>query len=319
MSAAIVFLADSGDVRHHQVWQSLNPTKLPKGAVRVKPVNLAYLSEGARLDHAINLLKATSFSYAKEAFYTIALRTLIPERRPKAEAAAQLMEVYKLWDSAELDQAFALLQKVKGRLQELNGWSRIPRLQKQEEALERVKCDCKKNQETEHTLADLYATILRRRSAHNFISIPSLGRRLYEGILDLLIREGAGIDLRGPPDRREISGLDLTRETERRVLAGAAELRDRQEVANALATRGVLDEAQIQELEKLYEEFRDVRNHSREEHGFGGVDEDQANRAIESVTKMMGLVFPVSTAQLMDHPFGVKALEEVAQGLRGWL
>jgi 4-hydroxy-L-threonine phosphate dehydrogenase PdxA len=138
-------------------------------------------------------------------------------------------------------------------------------------------------------------------------------------MLDFLIREGAGVDLRGPPNRNEISGLDLTGQTEERVLAGAAELRDRQEVANALATRGVLDEAQIRELEKLYEKFRDVRNHSREEHGFGGVDENQANCVIESVTRMMQLVFPGSTEQLMDHPFGAKAVEKVAQGLRGWL
>ena len=318
MSAAITFLVDSGYVQHYQVWQSLNPTKLPERAIRVKQVNLAYLSERNRLDHALKLLEMMSFSQAEEAFKEVARRTLIPERRPKAEAVAQLMKAYHLWDSAEFDKALDEFRKAKLELQKLNGWARIPHLEDQEQALEKVKKDCESKRETQHTLQDLYAGLLRRQRSRDFLlSIPSRGRRLYEGILDFLIRE-AGIDLQSPP-KKEIDGLNLPRQTKERILRGAAELRDRQEVADALAGKGCLDRILIERLEDLYEKFRKVRNDSREEHGFGGVSELQANCVIESVKEMMAGVFPKSAKGLENHPFGVKALDEVAQDLREWL
>ena len=319
MSAAIVFLADSGFIRHYQVWQSLDPTKLPEGAIRVKPVNLAYLSERQRLERAIGLLLAMSFSYAELAFEEIAQRSLIPERRPKAAVAAKLMRVYKLWDSANFDQAFDDLQNVKNELQKLSGWSSIPYLEDQEKRLKKVKEDCKDRKETQDTLEDLYACILRRRAARDFISIPSQGRRLYEGILDFLIHEVGGLDLRSPLAYRDISSLGLDKRTENRILSGYVELRDREEVAQALAEKGILDREQIRRLKELYDEFKDARNGSREEHGFSGVDEKQADCVIESVTSIMRLVFPKTVDELQNHPFGVKALQAIAEGLKGWL
>lgn len=319
MSAAIVFLADSGHILHHYVWQSLDPTKLPPGAIRIKPVNLAYLSEGDRLNRALNLLRAMAFDHAEGAFKEITENTLIPERRPKAEAAARLMRAYRLWDLADFEGALDTFKGIEGLLRSssesgsesesgrgeelLEGWAHLPYLRDQEELLEQLAEDCRTGRETRALLEDMYAGIERRRRSGHLINIPTRARRLYEGLMNFLLHE-AGV-----------------------VLEELEELRDKVQAVEGLAEQGSLrplgldgseQGAKLKRLKALYSEFREVRNKSYEEHGLGKVSETEADLTIEAAREMMELVFPGSAGQLEGHPFGVKAIDEVARGLQEW-
>lgn len=333
MSAAIVFLVDSGHIQHYQVWQSLNPTKLPLGAVRVKPVNLAYLSERDRLERAFNMLRATAFGQARIAFNEIARLSLIPERRPRAKAVAQLMEVYRLWDRAEFGEAAKQMEEAEKRLRRLGLWNKIPRLQEQKDVLEKLHNEREvgrrrygRPRETRLILEDLYAGLLRRRRSGHFINIPTRARRLYEGILNFLIYEG-GLNPRGRLNQNTMSHLKKdVQQRIRNIVQGErlTNLWERSRVASILAQEGYLDHLKVNrfvvdELTTKYDEFDEVRNRSYEEHGLEGVSQSEADRTVSAATSMMQLVFRCEERELVDHPFGTRALEDVVEALRAWL
>ncbi len=301
MSAAIVFLADSGHIPHHCVWQSLDPTKLPPGVGRVKRVNLAYLSEGRRLDRALDFLSSMSFSYAQRAFEEMATNSLIPERRPKAAAAATLMQAYAFWDRADFAGALRAFENAKGHLQKLKGWERIPHLDEQEEVLKRLVEDHRIGRETQAFLEDMYAAVERRMRSGQFLNVPTRARRLYEGILNFLLYE---------------EGLEA---------GDWEELGEKMQALRGLAEDGVLfrlgadKETQERNLKKMrdcYRKFAEARNSSYEVHGLGNVGEGPARSTLDAVGEMMRILFPEFDPK--GYPFGAVALEEVAQGLREW-
>lgn len=331
MSAAITFLADSGHIQRCRVWQSLNPVMLPEGAVRVKEVNLTYLSERDRLDRALALARAMAFSRAASHFRDAVAFTLICERRDKAAAAATLMQVYALWDRGEYEEAWNSLMRAKGELQRLGGWEAIPVLRDQERALGKV-CQDRENGilghgepvETPAILEDLHAGLLRRARAGQFLSIPTRARRLYEGILNCLLYQ-VGLDPRGPIDPRDALFEDLDPAVRRCIRNLAPRLRKpdlavRSELVSMLAEAGklMIQPATPSALVCAYEEFADIRNMSIDEHGLSGVTEKNARAAAEAATKMTGLVIPGFMSRHLDHPFGTRAIDAVADRLTVW-
>ena len=301
MSAAIVFLADSGHILRHFVWQSFDPTKLPSGAVRVKPVNLAYLSEGDRLNRALSFLQSMAFAYADAAFQEVARNTLIPERRPKAEASAQLMKAYTLWDHANFQDALEALHEARKKLQDLGGWSRIPRLEEQRKSLEEVARDLRMGRETQAILEDMYAAIERKFRSGQLINLPTRARRLYEGILNFLLYESA-LEARDWEELRE-------------KLKQLRNLAEQGELA-LLGSDSDTQKRNLKQLENHYNAFSGARNQSYEVHGLGGIRESLAQETLNAVGGMMKLVFPGGS--FANHPFSPKALDEIAQGLRAW-
>lgn len=331
MSAALTFLVDSGHIRHCQVWQSLNPAKLPVGAVRVKRVNLAYLSERDRLDRGLALLRAMAFANAAEHFGEISSRTLIPERRPKADAARALMEVYALWDQGDYELALGRLSGIEGRLVDLGAWERIKQLAEQKKALEEVCRDREQGRrvhgepvETRAILADLHAGLLRRFRAGQLLSIPTRARRIYEGLINYLLYD-VGLN-----PRRGIRVDDgLFRDLDpgaRRVLAtmradlARPDLAVRAKLVDLLAEAGKLCVSlrDVRSLEGEYIKFADARNLSMDEHGLSGITEPEARAALNSATGMMDLVFRGFAETHGAHPFGVQAVDEVVGGIEAW-
>lgn len=301
MSAAIVFLADSGHILCHFVWQSLDPTKLPSRACRIKQVNLAYLSEGDRLSRALSFLQSMAFAYAEEAFRELERNTFIFERRPKAEASAKLMEAYTLWDHASFGKALKALEEAEQAFERLGGWGRILHLEEQLKVLEQVARDCQTGRETQAILEDMYAAIERKARSGQLINLPTRARRLYEGILNFLLYE-SGL---------EASDWEELGEKMKELWDLAAE--------GQLTLLGSDEDEQKEKLKMLkarYNAFSGARNQSYEVHGLGGISESLAKETLDAVREMMRLIFPES--RLAGHPFSPQALDKLAQGLRAW-
>lgn len=331
MSAAITFLVDSGHIQRCQVWQSLNPTMLPEGAVRVKRVNLAYLAERDRLDRALAFARAMAFSRAASQFRDIAALTLIPERRPKAAAAASLMQVYALWDRGDYEAAWECLSQTKVELGNTGGWEAVPVLTVQEKALRRV-CEDREDGrqrygepvETRAILEDLHAGLLRRVRGGQFLSIPTRARRLYEGILNYILYQ-VGLNPRDSINPKDALFKKLSPEP-RRVIRSLAprlskpDLAVRGDLVSMLAEAGLLTirPDTPKALARAYAGFADVRNQSIDEHGLSGVSENDARTAAEAATNMMKMVFPGFGVQYLDHPFGIRATDAVAAQLAAW-
>lgn len=331
MSAALTFLVDSGHIRRCQVWQSLNPAKLPPGAVRVKRVNLAYLSERDRLERALALLRAMAFASAAEHFGEISSLTLIPERRPKADAVRALVGVYALWDQGDYELAWERLSGIEERLRDLGAWGRIREIDRQKGALEEVCRDREQGRrvhgepvETQAILEDLHAGLLRRFQAGQLLSIPTRARRIYEGLINYLLYD-VGLNPRRDIDVNHALFSDLNPGL-RRVLATMRPRLTRPDLAARADLVDLLAEARklrvsledVRSLKRAYRNFADARNLSMDEHGLSGVTEPEARTAVDSATRMMDCVFGGFAKRHEEHPFGVQAVEEVVRGIEAW-
>jgi hypothetical protein len=318
MSAALTFLLDSGFLPYQQIWQSLNPTMLPPGAVCVKPVSLGYLTERDRLERAVNLLKAMAFGQAGSAFREISRMSLIPERRPKAQAVASLMEVYQLWDQAEFHTALQRFDSVQQALQRVNLWDKLPHLDDQLSALKRIVNDLnsyRPPRETESILEDIYAALVRRHRSGNYINVTTKARRLYEGILNYLIYQ-ARLDPRKGLERQQsqLEHLNLNKSTLNRIKAiwWKGELRELKEKA---AVVDILASDKFTTLKEQYTKFNGARNMSYDEHGLLAVSKPQADRAVSAAANMLHCLGK-AREELNDHPFGVRALDELAEAIK---
>lgn len=341
MSSAMTFLADSGHLPVHGVWQSWNPAMVPPGAVRVRSVDLSSLTERDLLEQALAHLNGMAFDRARDAFKGLDEMTKIPERHAKAQAAVRLMEAYRSWDRAEYDAAmtgFDCAWEAFGRLGARAG---IPELGCQREELARLLENRQDGQgsygepvETPAILADLYAGLERRVAAGQFLSVPTRARRIYEGLLNYLIYQ-RGMNPRMPANSRGVNGAALE-ELAARGQMGNAGATNAARYLKAIARRSDLDarsgwadvleraaghgvnQTTAQRLGDLYRGFDAIRNQSADEHGLGGVSEDQANQTREAVEQMMRLMADIEQQSWERHPFGVEAVRRVGRGLRGW-
>jgi len=327
MSAALTFLLDSGFLPYQQIWQSLDPTKLPLDAVCVKSVSLGYLTERDRLERAVNLLKAMAFGQAGSAFREISRMSLIRERRSKAQAVASLMEVYQLWDQAEFQEALEKFEGTPGAKQALknvNLWDKLPHLDDQLNTLTRIVNDLKSYsslRETESILEDIYAALVRRRRSGNYINVTTKARRLYEGILNYLIYQ-AGLDPRKGLRSQTSQLKHLNKSTVDRIKGiwkgQLRELKEKAAVVEILASerKTKLESKDFTILKQQYEKFNEARNMSYDEHGLLAVSQSQADCAVSSAANMLYCLVGKSIGELNDHPFGVKALDELAEAIK---
>lgn len=335
MSAAMTFLADSGYIPNPRVWQSLDPTKLPIGATRVKQVNLGHLSERTRVDRAINLVRSMAFRQAIDAFGQIAGHSIIPDRRPRAQAAQTLLRAYHLWDRAEFEQAKRKFEEARSAFQGVGVWDGIPRLESQLQELEELASDMDNaSRETIAVLRDLFASITRRREAQNFLNMATRGRRLYEGVLNYWLYEG-GLDPRSirPSQlqdlkqqlRADIEGaLDRHHKNWRQLGKkhgfGLRDLNVKSRLCRIMADRGALPNVKgddIAEVEKHYLKIDSIRNEAYENHGLDAVWKPEADQVATRAAQILSVVMgrTEKESDLVETPFGARAILDVADAL----
>lgn len=322
MSAIITFFADSGLIGYREVWQSLNPTKLPSEAVRIKRVKLGYLRERERLERALNLFNALDFRRAGEAFEEIAKRTLIPERRPNAWAFKKLMEIYELWDRAEFKDASDEFEKFKDNYPDL--WESVPVLQEQLKVVRKLS---QTNAESVCFLHDLYASILRRYHSGYYNNLSTRARRLYEGILNHLIYK-SGLNPRGVRlsdlDKfgkvgSEIKNILKKRTDSKYFIKKGYKIKDvktRIEIIKVLIKGGVLRFADFDELEREGEIINNIRGNSLEGHGLKPIRKKEAKRLVDLSTKLIEKIVEEPINKLKNHPFSPSSLQSVANRIR---
>lgn len=335
MSAAMTFLADSGYIPQPQVWQALDPAKLPIGARRITRVNLGHLSERTRVDRAIHLIRSMAFRQAIEAFGDLSHHSLIPERRPRAQAAQELVKAYQLWDRAEYPEAYEQFGQARSRLQATGLWNQMSRTEEQYTMLENLRGSLS-HEYREHLdiLYDIYASITRRREAQDFQNMATRGRRLYEGILNFWHYEAdlnprslrtSHLEKLDERIRSEIETVLSRHHRNWRRMAskkgfGMRDLAIKSEVSRILASHDMLSgvsEDDVSTLEDCYSTIDDIRNKALENHGLHAVSQAQADRVASRAAQMLSIVIghQQSEQELVETPFGARAMLQTADEL----
>lgn len=335
MSSAITFLADSRYIPNVQVWQVFDPNKIPANFPRVKQVGLSFLSERDRLELPFNMLKAFSFSQAVQGFKELEDRSLIPARRPRAHAAAELAQVYDRWDRSHFSSALRQMNTAKKLLTQCQIWDEIPRLKDQLAALRNLQGIATEMKETKAVLLDLHASILRRYAARNYINTATRARRLYEAILNYWLLK-AGINPRAITSNQieSIEDQGLKNKVDSYVNAQAKDhnwktnrspihlktLKSKLDIANALADYrylGQITPDHVSTVEECYLNFDNIRNFSYEQHGLAATSKADAESVITNCEQMLATALtPELDNEDLNHlPFAADTVVEVADRL----
>ncbi len=211
MTTALTFLADAGPLPARALWHVLDPTALrdhqtgqPLPARRVRRVHLGHLSERARLERSLALLRGMAFGFAAHELRTIAERSLVDGRRARARAVERLARAWDHWDRAEFGEAHRLMTEANRALRR-GGMAQVREaIDAQRAALAEIAADLdarkasrsKPAQDAVAPLRDSYAVILRRAATGDGVGAAAQARSLYEGVLDHCLRQ-AGLSPRG--------------------------------------------------------------------------------------------------------------------------
>jgi hypothetical protein len=90
------------------------------------------------------------------------------------------------------------------------------------------------------------------------------------------------------------------------------ELRELKEKA---AVVDILASDKFTTLKEQYTKFNGARNMSYDEHGLLAVSKPQADRAVSAAANMLHCLGK-ARGELNDHPFGVRALDELAEAIK---
>jgi hypothetical protein len=211
MMTALTFLADAGPLPARALWHVLDPTALrdhqtgqPLPARRVRRVHLGHLSERARLERSLALLRGMAFGFAAHELRTIAERSLVDGRRARARAVERLARAWDHWDRADFGEAQRLMTEANRALRRA-GLARVREaIDAQRAALAEIaaELDARKASRSKPAsggaalLRDAYAAILRRAATGDGVGVAAQARWLYEEVLDHCLRQ-AGLSPRG--------------------------------------------------------------------------------------------------------------------------
>jgi hypothetical protein len=211
MTTALTFLADAGPLPARALWHVLDPTALrdhqtgqPLPARRVRRVHLGHLSERARLERSLALLRGMAFGFAAHELRTIAERSLVDGRRARARAVERLARAWDHWDRAELGEAHRLMTEANRALRRAGMAQVREAIDAQRAALAEIAADLDAGKASRSgpasgsaaLLRDAYAAILRRATPGDSVGLAARARLLYEDVLDHCLRE-AGLSPRG--------------------------------------------------------------------------------------------------------------------------
>lgn len=240
MTTALTFLADAGVLPARALWQVLDPTPLrhhqtgqPLAARRVRRVYLGHLSERARLERSLALLRGMAFGFAAHELRTIAERSLVDGRRARARAVERLARAWAHWDRAEFGEAQRLMTEANRALRRADMAQVREAIDGQRAALAEIAADldARKASRTRPApdavavLRDAYAAILRRAATGDGVGVAAQARSLYEGVLDHCLRQ-AGLSPRGvtPAERAGLGRVSPRARAALEVAAEAAKL-----------------------------------------------------------------------------------------------
>jgi hypothetical protein len=263
MSAVIAFLAESNLVPRYQVWQVFDPSKVPPGVERVRPVVFGFLSEQGRIDAALKLLETGAFSEAATAFRDLAAKSYFPARRPTAEALSRLAAAYAVWDTGDFSQAHSALTS-------LREGSATVRLVALGDLIDRqatvLRAIVRGGAIAPGFLHFLRARSERRYRLGHYSAVAVIARRLYEAVLDY----------HGHMWRVDLSGGSADGGVGLKVKADKL----RAELSRSNRTREI---ARLDALVAVYRtQIAGVRNECIDEHGMNPVTADQAEALLKA-------------------------------------
>jgi hypothetical protein len=218
MMAALMFLADAGPLAPAAIWQVLDPTALRdlrSGALlparRVQRVHLGYLSERARVERSLALLRGMAFRAAAQALDLVSERSLVEGRRDRARAVGLVARAWERWDAGDFPRAQQLLIRANRALR-LRRMTKVREaVDPQREALAELlreldaRAPARSSGAGLALVRSLYAAVLRRVHAGDGFGAAGLARMLFDEVLDQCLRR-AGLTP-GHVDAAELARL----------------------------------------------------------------------------------------------------------------